>query len=87
MIVVGEIRDEETVRAALVAAETGHHVISTLHTTDAASCVHRILDVLPPQEHKQVRATLAAVLNGIICQRLRPARPTGRAVSWPPRWR
>jgi twitching motility protein PilT len=82
VIVVGEIRDEETVRAALVAAETGHHVIATLHTTDAASCIHRILDVLPPQEHKQVRATLAAVLNGIVCQRLVPmAEGGGRALA------
>ncbi len=72
VIVVGEMRDEETVRAALVAAETGHHVISTLHTTDAVSSIYRILDLFPPQEQKQIRVTLAAVLNGVICQRLVP---------------
>jgi twitching motility protein PilT len=77
VIVVGEMRDEETVRAALVAAETGHHVISTLHTTDATSSVHRILDLFPPQEQKQIRVTLAAVLNGVVCQRLVP-RADGR---------
>ncbi len=72
VIVVGEMRDEETVRAALVAAETGHHVISTLHTTDALSSIYRILDLFPPQEQKQIRVTLAAVLNGVVCQRLVP---------------
>ena len=70
VIIVGEMRDEETVRAALTAAETGHHVISTLHTTDALSSVHRILDMFPAQEQKQVRITLSAVLNGVVGQRL-----------------
>jgi twitching motility protein PilT len=82
VIVVGEMRDEETVRAALVAAETGHHVISTLHTTDAVSSIHRILDLFPPQEQKQIRVTLAAVLNGVVCQRLvRRSDEPGRVVA------
>jgi twitching motility protein PilT len=82
VIIVGEMRDEETVRAALVAAETGHHVISTLHTTDALSTVHRILDLFPPQEQKHIRMTLAAVLNGIVGQRLVPrAEGTGRVAA------
>jgi twitching motility protein PilT len=82
VIVVGEMRDEETVRAALVAAETGHHVISTLHTTDSLSSIHRILDLFPPQEQKQIRVTLAAVLNGVVCQRLVPrADGPGRVVA------
>jgi twitching motility protein PilT len=82
VIVVGEMRDEETVRAALVAAETGHHVISTLHTTDATSSIHRILDLFPPNEQKQIRITLAAVLNGVVCQRLVPrADGRGRLVA------
>jgi twitching motility protein PilT len=82
VIIVGEMRDEETVRAALHAAETGHHVISTLHTTDALSSVHRILDLFPPQEQKQIRITLAAMLNGVVCQRLLPRRDgPGRVVA------
>jgi twitching motility protein PilT len=70
VVVVGELRDEESVRAALVAAETGHHVITTLHTTDAVSTIYRIIDLFPPDEQKQVRLTLAAVLNAVVCQRL-----------------
>jgi len=82
VIIVGEMRDEETVRAALVAAETGHHVISTLHTTDALSSVHRILDMFPPQEQKQIRITLSAVLNGLVGQRLVPcADRVGRVAA------
>jgi twitching motility protein PilT len=82
MIIVGELRDEETVRAALVAAETGHHVLGTLHTTDVTAGIYRVLDLFPPHEQKQVRTTLAAVLNGIVCQRLvRRADGTGRAVA------
>ncbi len=72
VILVGEMRDTETVKAALAAAETGHFVMSTLHTTDAAETVNRIIDFFPPHEQKQVRMTLAESLRGILCQRLVP---------------
>ncbi|PWJ54866.1 twitching motility protein PilT [Quadrisphaera granulorum] len=72
VILVGEMRDAETVRAALSAAETGHLVLSTLHTSDAAETVARIVDFFPPHEQQQVRLGLAGSLRGIICQRLVP---------------
>jgi twitching motility protein PilT len=70
VILVGEMRDHETVRAALAAAETGHFVMSTLHTSDAGETVNRIIDFFPPHEQKQVRLTLASTLRGVVCQRL-----------------
>jgi twitching motility protein PilT len=72
VILVGEMRDMETVRAALAAAETGHFVMSTLHTTDAQETINRVIDFFPPHEQKQVRLSLAGALRGIICQRLVP---------------
>ncbi len=82
VILVGEMRDEETVKSALAAAETGHFVMSTLHTTDAQETVARIIDFFPPHEQKQVRLALAGSLRGIICQRLVPrADGKGRAVA------
>jgi twitching motility protein PilT len=72
VILVGEMRDSETVKAALAAAETGHFVMSTLHTTDAAETVNRIIDFFPPHEQKQIRMTLSESLRGILCQRLVP---------------
>ncbi|MGH9148717.1 MAG: type IV pilus twitching motility protein PilT [Acidimicrobiales bacterium] len=72
VILVGEMRDQETVATALSAAETGHLVLSTLHTLDAVETVNRIIEFFPPQQHKQVRLTLAASLKGTICQRLIP---------------
>ena len=81
VILVGEMRDHETVKAGLAAAETGHFVLSTLHTTDAAETIHRVIDFFPPHEQKQVRLALAASLRGVICQRLVPrADGTGRCV-------
>jgi len=81
VILVGEMRDQETVKAALAAAETGHFVMSTLHTTDAAETINRIIDFFPPHEQKQVRLGLAGSLRGIICQRLVPrADGEGRCV-------
>lgn len=81
IILVGEMRDHETVKAALAAAETGHFVMSTLHTTDAAETINRIIDFFPPYEQKQVRLALAGSLKGIICQRLVPrADGAGRCV-------
>jgi twitching motility protein PilT len=81
VILVGEMRDHETVKAAMAAAETGHFVLSTLHTTDAQETVNRIIDFYPPHEQKQVRLALAGSLRGVICQRLVPrADGTGRVV-------
>jgi twitching motility protein PilT len=81
VILVGEMRDQETVRAALSAAETGHFVMSTLHTVDAAETVNRVIDFFPPHEQKQVRLALAGALRGVICQRLVPrADGQGRCV-------
>jgi twitching motility protein PilT len=81
VILVGEMRDHETVKAGLAAAETGHFVMSTLHTTDAAETINRIIDFFPPHEQKQVRLALAGALRGIICQRLVPrADGEGRCV-------
>ncbi len=74
VVFVGEIRDPETVKAALQAAETGHFVISTLHTTDVSETVNRIIDFFPPHQQKQIRVSLAASLKGIVSQRLLPRR-------------
>jgi twitching motility protein PilT len=82
VILVGEMRDAETVKAALAASETGHFVMSTLHTTDAQETINRIIDFFPPHEQKQVRLSLAGALRGIICQRLVPrADGMGRCVA------
>jgi twitching motility protein PilT len=72
VILVGEMRDFETISTALTAAETGHLVLSTLHTLDAAETVNRIITVFPPYQQKQVRMQLASVLKGIVSQRLVP---------------
>ncbi len=72
VILIGEMRDADTVRAALSAAETGHFVMSTLHTSDAKETVNRLIDFFPPFEQKQVRLSMATSLRGIICQRLVP---------------
>ncbi len=82
VILVGEMRDFETVKAALAAAETGHFVLSTLHTTDAQETVNRVIDFFPPHEQKQIRLALAGTLRGVICQRLVPrADGAGRTVA------
>lgn len=70
VIVIGEIRDRDTIQAALTAAETGHLVLSTLHTNDARSTIDRILDVFPSDQQDQVRVQLASSLIGVISQRL-----------------
>ena len=72
VILVGEMRDFETVETALVAAETGHLVLSTLHTMDATETVNRVISVFPPHQQKQIRLQLAAVLKAVISQRLLP---------------
>jgi twitching motility protein PilT len=81
IILIGEMRDEETVRTALSAAETGHLVLSTLHTADAPETVNRVIDFFPPHHHRQVRAMLSATLRGVISQRLVPALAGGRVAA------
>jgi twitching motility protein PilT len=78
VILIGEMRDTETVQAALAAAETGHLVLSTLHTIDAAETVNRIVDFFPPFQQQQIRVTLAGALRGVLCQRLLPRVGGGR---------
>ena len=72
VILVGEMRDFETIETALTAAETGHFVMSTLHTLDATETINRIISVFPPHQQKQVRLQLAAILKAVISQRLVP---------------
>jgi twitching motility protein PilT len=72
VILVGEMRDYETIETALLAAETGHLVLSTLHTLDATETINRIISVFPPYQQKQVRLQLTSILRGVISQRLVP---------------
>jgi twitching motility protein PilT len=72
VILIGEMRDRETIDAALLAAETGHMVFSTLHTVDAVETLNRILSTYPPHQQQQVRTQLADVLRGVVSQRLLP---------------
>ncbi len=82
IILVGEMRDIETIETALIAAETGHLVLSTLHTLDAAETITRIISVFPPHHQAQVRLQLARVLRAAVSQRLLPrADGTGRALA------
>jgi len=82
VILVGEMRDEETVRTALSAAETGHLVLSTIHTVDAAESVNRIIDFFPPGEQRQARSMLAGTLKAVVSQRLVPTPDgTGRVAT------
>jgi len=78
VIFIGEMRDLETVGAALQAAETGHLVLSTLHTNDATETVNRIIDLHPPHQQHQARLALANVLRGVVSQRLLPGQREGR---------
>ncbi|MGM0830458.1 MAG: type IV pilus twitching motility protein PilT [Bacillota bacterium] len=72
VILVGEMRDLETIQTAITAAETGHLVMGTLHTSSAVSTIERIIDVFPAEQQSQVRVQLASVLQGVIAQRLLP---------------
>jgi len=82
VILVGELRDLETIATALTAAETGHLVFATLHTQDAPSTVDRIIDVFPPSQQEQIRIQLASSLRGVVTQQLVPVVDgTGRAVA------
>jgi twitching motility protein PilT len=82
VILIGEMRDLETVSAALTAAETGHLVLATLHTQDAVQTIDRVVDVFPPHQQQQVRTQLAATMQGVICQQLLPmSRGKGRVLA------
>jgi twitching motility protein PilT len=72
VILVGEMRDLETISTALTAAETGHLVLATLHTQDAPQTIDRVIDVFPPHQQQQVRVMLAAALQGVVAQQLLP---------------
>jgi twitching motility protein PilT len=82
VILVGEMRDLETVSIALTAAETGHLILSTLHTSDAAQAIHRVIDVFPPAQQSQIKHQLAMSLNAVVCQQLIPrSNGDGRSVA------
>ncbi len=72
IVLIGEMRDLETIEAALVVAETGHLVFSTLHTNSAVQTINRVIDVFPPHQQEQVRAQLSLVLQGVVSQQLLP---------------
>ncbi len=81
VILVGELRDAETIKLALHAANTGHLVFSTLHTLDAKETISRIVGTFPKEEQGRIRFSLASILSGIISQRLLPAKNGGRVVA------
>jgi twitching motility protein PilT len=81
VIVIGELRDLETIEMAISASETGHLVIGTMHTSDAATTLNRLLDVFPPAQQTQIRASVAESLRGVVCQRLLPATGGGLVVA------
>ena len=82
IIVIGELRDLETIEMAITASETGHLVIGTLHTNDAANTLNRVLDVFPASQQTQIRVMLSHALRGIICQRLIPATDGHMALAY-----
>jgi twitching motility protein PilT len=82
VILIGEMRDVETISAALTIAETGHLVFATLHTPDAVQAINRVIDVFPPGQQQQVRVQLSFVLQAVMCQQLLPkAYSTGRCMA------
>ena len=81
VVLIGEMRDLETISAAITIAETGHLVFATLHTNSAAQSIDRMIDVFPPHQQPQVRSQLANILQGICAQRLVPAIGGGRVVA------
>ena len=81
IIVIGELRDLETIEMAISASETGHLVIGTMHTSDAATTLNRLLDVFPPAQQSQIRASVAESLRGVICQRLLPGAAGGLVLA------
>ena len=83
VILVGEMRDLETISTALTAAETGHLVFATLHTQDAPQSIDRIIDVFPAHQQQQIRVQLASALQGVVCPAAAPDRPAAWAGRWP----
>jgi len=82
VVLIGEMRDHETIEAALSVSETGHLCFATLHTNSAAQTINRIVDVFPPYQQSQIRAQLSFVLEGVLCQALLPrANGPGRAMA------
>jgi twitching motility protein PilT len=82
VVLIGEMRDLETIEAALTVAETGHLAFGTLHTNSALQTINRIVDVFPPYQQAQIRAQLSFVLEGVLCQSLLPrANGPGRAMA------
>ncbi|MEZ4567076.1 MAG: ATPase, T2SS/T4P/T4SS family [Desulfobacterales bacterium] len=82
MILVGEMRDQETVEIGLSAAETGHLVFTTLHTVDAGQTINRILGMFSIEEENQIRIRLADTLRWVVCQRLLPKVGGGRVAAF-----
>ena len=82
VILVGEMRDFETISVAITAAETGHLVLSTLHTIGAASTVDRVIDVFPPHQQQQIRIQFASVIEGVVAQQLLPRMDGGRVAAF-----
>ena len=83
VVLIGEMRDLETIEAALTVSETGHLTLATLHTNSAAQTINRIIDVFPPNQQEQIRAQLSMVLEGILAQQLIPKRSgQGRALAF-----
>jgi len=82
VILVGEMRDLETISIAMTAAETGHLVLSTLHTLGAAKTIDRIIDVFPPNQQHQIRIQLSTVLKAVISQQLLPSEKRGRVAAF-----
>ncbi len=81
IIVIGELRDLETIEMAISASETGHLVIGTMHTSDATTTLNRLLDVFPPAQQTQIRASVSESLRGIVCQRLLPGADGGLVLA------
>ena len=85
VILIGEMRDLETIQIALTAAETGHLVFATLHTQDCPQTIDRIIDVFPPHQQEQIRVQIAATLEGIVSQQLLLEGSAARAGCAPAR--
>jgi twitching motility protein PilT len=81
VILIGELRDEESAKAALQAAESGHFVLSTMHTIDAAETIGRLVEFFPPAKQQMTRQILAGVLRGVVSQRLLPKKGGGRVAA------
>lgn len=81
VIIIGELRDLETIEMAISASETGHLVIGTMHTSDASTTLNRLLDVFPPAQQSQIRSSVAESLRGVICQRLLPGAKGGLVLA------